>query len=124
MGGWPTPLRVRRKSEAVDSPLNVLRQAPQTVLYIIERDRREAPTRLFRPPYTASVLDLGAYLERIGLSGQPSPAAASPSSTTVTPVAREAVPELLATRFELGGFGLDGDGRVIRETAAAPPGAP
>jgi N-hydroxyarylamine O-acetyltransferase len=41
----------------------------------------------------------------------------TPTSTTVTPVAREAVPELLATRFELGGFRLDGDGRLIREAA-------
>jgi arylamine N-acetyltransferase len=48
----------------------------------------------------------------------------TPSATTVTPVAREAVPELLSTRFELGGFSLDGDGRLIREAATAPPGEP
>lgn len=48
----------------------------------------------------------------------------TPGATTVTPVAREAVPELLATRFELSSFALDRDGRLIREAAAAPPAAP
>jgi N-hydroxyarylamine O-acetyltransferase len=42
----------------------------------------------------------------------------TPSATTVTPVTREAVPELLAARFELGGFALGTDGRLIREAGA------
>src|SRR6202035_2190096 len=48
----------------------------------------------------------------------------TPGGSVETPVAREAVPELLATRFELSSFALDRDGRLIREAAAAPPAAP
>jgi N-hydroxyarylamine O-acetyltransferase len=37
----------------------------------------------------------------------------TPAGRTVTPVTRDAVPQLLAERFELHGFALDGDGRVV-----------
>jgi N-hydroxyarylamine O-acetyltransferase len=37
----------------------------------------------------------------------------TPSSRTVTPVARDAVPELLDTRFGLSGFALGDDGRIV-----------
>jgi N-hydroxyarylamine O-acetyltransferase len=37
----------------------------------------------------------------------------TPGGTTFTPVAREAVPELLATRFGLGGYAVDADGRLV-----------
>lgn len=36
----------------------------------------------------------------------------SPDGTTITPVQREEIPDLLATRFGLPGFGLDAAGRV------------
>ena len=38
----------------------------------------------------------------------------TPTETSITPVAREAVPGLLATRFALGGFVLGVDGHLIR----------
>jgi N-hydroxyarylamine O-acetyltransferase len=38
----------------------------------------------------------------------------TPTSTDVTPVAREQVPELLAERFQLTGFTLAADGRLVR----------
>ncbi len=38
----------------------------------------------------------------------------TPDATTVTPVAREEIPGLLAERFGLPGFALDGEGRVVR----------
>ncbi len=38
----------------------------------------------------------------------------TPAGTSVTPVAREDVPDLLATHFALGGFALAGDGRLLR----------
>lgn len=37
----------------------------------------------------------------------------TPRGCTVTPVSREEVPELLASRFALEGFALDADGRVV-----------
>jgi hypothetical protein len=37
----------------------------------------------------------------------------TPARTTVSPVAREAIPQLLATRFGLTGFALGGDGRIV-----------
>jgi N-hydroxyarylamine O-acetyltransferase len=37
----------------------------------------------------------------------------TPASTSVTPVTRDAVPELLAARFGLGGFALGADGRLV-----------
>lgn len=37
----------------------------------------------------------------------------TPTGRTVTPVTQDAVPGLLAERFGLGGFTLDGDGRVV-----------
>jgi N-hydroxyarylamine O-acetyltransferase len=42
----------------------------------------------------------------------------APGRSAVTPVDWAAVPELLATRFGLGGFGLDGDGRLRQISAA------
>ncbi len=38
----------------------------------------------------------------------------TPTGTKVTPLEREAVPELLATRFSLQGFALGAEGRLIR----------
>jgi N-hydroxyarylamine O-acetyltransferase len=38
----------------------------------------------------------------------------TPTGTSVTPLEREAIPELLATRFSLPGFVLGDDGRVVR----------
>ena len=43
----------------------------------------------------------------------------TPAGTSVTPLEREAIPELLATRFSLPGFALGADGRIVR-TADAP----
>jgi N-hydroxyarylamine O-acetyltransferase len=37
----------------------------------------------------------------------------TPAGSTVTPVSREDVPRLLATRFGLGGFALGSDGHVV-----------
>jgi N-hydroxyarylamine O-acetyltransferase len=42
----------------------------------------------------------------------------TPTSTSVTPLQREAIPELLATRFTLPGFVLDADERIVRVAAA------
>ena len=42
----------------------------------------------------------------------------TPAGTRVTPVEREAIPELLATRFSLPGFTFDADQRLLREAAA------
>jgi N-hydroxyarylamine O-acetyltransferase len=42
----------------------------------------------------------------------------TPAGTSVTPLAREAIPELLATRFSLPGFVLDADERLVRVAAA------
>jgi N-hydroxyarylamine O-acetyltransferase len=42
----------------------------------------------------------------------------TPAGTSVTPLAREAIPELLATRFSLPGFALGADERLIRVAAA------
>jgi hypothetical protein len=89
------------------------------------------------------MLDLDAYLERIGLDGRPSIAQVhrahltsipfenldphqglpislqlEPAGTSVTPLKREAIPELLATRFSLPGFALGADERLVRATAA------
>jgi N-hydroxyarylamine O-acetyltransferase len=41
----------------------------------------------------------------------------TPTVSSVTPVAREQVPELLATRFELPGFTLASDGRLVHTNA-------
>jgi len=38
---------------------------------------------------------------------------ATPAESTVTPVERGAIPELLAERFGLNGFALGTDGRVV-----------
>ena len=38
----------------------------------------------------------------------------TPAGTSVTPLEREAIPELLATRFSLPGFALDADERLVR----------
>ena len=38
----------------------------------------------------------------------------TPSASTRTPVTREQVPQLLAEHFQLTGFTLDGDGRLVR----------
>ena len=38
----------------------------------------------------------------------------TPATSAITPVAREQIPQLLKTRFDLPGFALDGDARVIR----------
>jgi N-hydroxyarylamine O-acetyltransferase len=42
----------------------------------------------------------------------------TPAGTSVTPLKREAIPELLATRFSLPGFALGADGRLVRVAAA------
>jgi N-hydroxyarylamine O-acetyltransferase len=42
----------------------------------------------------------------------------TPTSTSVTPLAREAIPELLATRFSLPGFALNADERLVRVATA------
>lgn len=42
----------------------------------------------------------------------------TPVGTSVTPLEREAIPELLATRFSLSGFALGEDERLIRVAAA------
>ncbi len=42
----------------------------------------------------------------------------TPAGTSVTPLKREAIPELLATRFSLPGFALDADERLVRAAAA------
>jgi N-hydroxyarylamine O-acetyltransferase len=42
----------------------------------------------------------------------------TPAGTSVTPLERDAIPELLATRFSLPGFALDGDQRLFRVGAA------
>lgn len=41
----------------------------------------------------------------------------TPAGTNVTPLEREAIPELLATRFSLPGFALDADGRLVLTNA-------
>jgi N-hydroxyarylamine O-acetyltransferase len=38
----------------------------------------------------------------------------TPTATTVTPLTRAAIPELLATRFGIEGFTLDANGRLVR----------
>lgn len=42
----------------------------------------------------------------------------TPAGTNVTPLEREAIPELLATRFSLPGFALGTDERLVRTAAA------
>jgi N-hydroxyarylamine O-acetyltransferase len=42
----------------------------------------------------------------------------TPAGTTVTPLQREAIPELLATRFSLPGFALGADERIVRAADA------
>jgi N-hydroxyarylamine O-acetyltransferase len=42
----------------------------------------------------------------------------TPAGTSVTPVERDAIPELLATRFSLPGFALGPDERLVRVAAA------
>jgi N-hydroxyarylamine O-acetyltransferase len=42
----------------------------------------------------------------------------SPAATNVRPIKREAIPELLATRFSLPGFALGADERLLRVVAA------
>ena len=37
----------------------------------------------------------------------------TPAGTTVTPVAQDAVPELLSSRFGLPGYALDAEGRLV-----------
>lgn len=44
---------------------------------------------------------------------------ATAASVSVTPVSFEQIPALLAERFELPGFGLNGDGRLVRAGAGA-----
>jgi N-hydroxyarylamine O-acetyltransferase len=43
----------------------------------------------------------------------------TPAGTRVTPLEREAIPELLATRFSLPGFALGAEGRVVRAARAS-----
>ena len=43
----------------------------------------------------------------------------TPTGTSVTPLEREAIPELLATRFSLPGFALGRDDRLVRVAAGA-----
>ncbi|HWW67553.1 MAG TPA: arylamine N-acetyltransferase [Solirubrobacterales bacterium] len=43
----------------------------------------------------------------------------TPTGTTTTPVQRDALPELLATRFSLPGFALDAGERLVRVAAGA-----
>jgi N-hydroxyarylamine O-acetyltransferase len=45
----------------------------------------------------------------------------TPSRTSVEPLTREQLPELLASRFGIEGFGLDGDGRLVPAEAADAP---
>jgi N-hydroxyarylamine O-acetyltransferase len=45
----------------------------------------------------------------------------TPAGISVTPLARDAVPELLATRFALDGFALDASGRLVLDDGQAPP---
>jgi arylamine N-acetyltransferase len=47
-------------------------------------------------------------------SGELSLSEQTPAGTSVTPLEREAIPELLATRFSLPGFALGADGRIVR----------
>jgi N-hydroxyarylamine O-acetyltransferase len=42
----------------------------------------------------------------------------TPAGTSVTPIERDAIPELLATRFSLPGFTLSTDGRLVSAAAA------
>jgi arylamine N-acetyltransferase len=42
----------------------------------------------------------------------------TPAGTSVAPLEREAIPELLATRFSLPGFALGADERLVRVAAA------
>jgi hypothetical protein len=41
----------------------------------------------------------------------------TPAGTSVTPLERKALPELLATRFSLPGFTLAADGRLVLTNA-------
>jgi N-hydroxyarylamine O-acetyltransferase len=43
----------------------------------------------------------------------------TPAGMSVTPIERDAIPELLATRFSLPGFALDTDERVVRAASAS-----
>ena len=43
----------------------------------------------------------------------------TPAGTSVTPLEREAIPELLATRFSLPGFALGADERLVRVATAS-----
>ncbi|MCW3068239.1 MAG: arylamine N-acetyltransferase [Solirubrobacterales bacterium] len=47
----------------------------------------------------------------------------TPGGATVTPVTREAVPQLLSERFGLAGFAFDGDDRLVREQVPSGDGA-
>jgi arylamine N-acetyltransferase len=42
----------------------------------------------------------------------------TPAGTSMTPLEREAIPELLATRFSLPGFALSTDERIVRAAGA------
>jgi hypothetical protein len=42
----------------------------------------------------------------------------TPAGTSVTPIERDAIPELLATRFWLPGFALGAGERLVRVAAA------
>jgi N-hydroxyarylamine O-acetyltransferase len=44
----------------------------------------------------------------------------TPAGTSVTLLGREAIPELLATRFSLPGFALDADGHIVRTDLPRP----
>jgi arylamine N-acetyltransferase len=48
----------------------------------------------------------------------------TPTTSSVTPVAREALPELLAARFALDGFALGAGGRLVRANERVRRGGP
>ncbi len=73
------------------------------------------PRSPFVTGLTASIqTDAGMHLT-LSDRGTPTLAERTPAAITTSAVEREQLPELLASRFGLPGFGLDGDGRLIAD---------
>lgn len=112
------PELVLQTASAADEWVDVYGFVPQPVPFIdVETSNWWTSTHPRSPFVTGLAVSLqGDDGTRTSLSdwGELALTERTPTGTRITPVARDAVPELLATRFALGGFALGVDGHLVR----------